>query len=76
MKAKMKMMIEKMEKSQVMLNEHVAALETAVKLDQPDSKQVATHGSALLKQLEMMSMMNGGSTPANKKMAMKKMPMK
>lgn len=76
MKAKMKMMMEKMDKGQATTKEHVIALETAVQSDQPDSKQVVMHANALLKHLGMMSKMHGGSTPGNKKMAMKKMPMK
>lgn len=38
MKAKMKMMMDKMEKGQATTKEHVIALETAVQSDQPGSK--------------------------------------
>ena len=76
MKAKMKVMMEKMDKGQATAKEHVIALETAVQADQPDSKQVIMHANALLKHLGMMSKMNSGSTPGKKKMAMKKMQMK
>ena len=72
MKAKMKMMMDKMEKGQATTKEHVTALETAVQSDQPDSKQVAMHANALLKHFGMMSKMHGGSTSGKKKMAMKK----
>ena len=75
MKAKMKMMMDKMEKGQATTKEHVTALEKAVQSDQPDSKQVAMHAGALLKHFAMMSKMDGGKKPG-KKMAMKKMTMK
>lgn len=71
MKSKMKMMIEKMGKSQASMKEHVMELETAVQADQPDSKQVVMHTSALLKHFGMMSKMHGG-TPGKKRMVMKK----
>ncbi len=69
MKAKMKMMMDKMEKGQATTKEHIIELETAVRADQPDSKQVAMHANALLKHFKMMSKMNGG-TKAGKKMGM------
>ena len=72
MKAKMKMMMDKMDKGQATTKEHVMALETAVQSDQPDSKQVAMHANALLKHFGMMSKMHSGSSPGKKKMAMKK----
>ena len=75
MKAKMKMMMDKMEKGQATTKEHVIALETAVQSDQPDAKQVAMHSGALLKHFAMMSKMDGGKKPG-KKMAMKKMTIK
>ncbi len=75
MKAKMKMMMDKMDKGQATTKEHVMALETAVQADQPDAKQVAMHAGALLKHVAMMSKMGGGQKPG-KKMAMKKMTMK
>ena len=71
MKAKMKMMMEKMDKGQATTKEHVIALETAVQSDQPDSKQVEVHTRALLKHFGMMSTMHGG-TPNKKKIIMKK----
>ena len=70
MKAKMKMMMDKMEKGQATTKEHIIALETAVQSDQPDSKKVAMHANALLKHFGMMSKMHAG------KKAGKKMPMK
>lgn len=72
MKAKMKMMMDKMEKGQATTKEHVVALETAVQSDQPDAKQVAMHAGALLKHFAMMSQMDGGKKPG-KKMTMKPM---
>ena len=74
MKAKMKMMMEKMDKSQAMVKEHITELETVVRADQPNSKQVVMHTNALLKQFEMMSKMGGGNK-ATKKMPMKMKPM-
>ena len=74
MKAKMKTMMEKMDKNQAMMKEHIIELETVVQADQPNSKQVVIHTSALLKQFEMMSKMSGGNK-ANKKMPMKMKPM-
>ena len=70
MQSKMKTMMEKMDKDRTMVKEHVAALETAVSAEKPDSKQVAAHANALLKQLGMMSIM-GSNKPA--KTPMKKM---
>lgn len=71
MKAKMKMMMDKMDKSQAMVKEHVVALETAVQADKPDRKQVLMHANALIKHFRMMNMMPAGKT-AGKKMPMKK----
>jgi polyhydroxyalkanoate synthesis regulator phasin len=71
MQAKMKMMIEKMEKKGAMPKDLVSALETDVQADAPDSKQVAAHANALLKHFGMMSKMHGGNK-AGKKMGMKK----
>ena len=70
MQSKMKTMMEKMDKDRAMVKDHVAALETAVNAEKPDSKQVAAHANALLKQLGMMSSM-GSHKPA--KTPMKKM---
>lgn len=70
MQTNMKTMMEKMEKDRTMVKDHVAALETAVQVDKPDSKQVASHANALLKQLGMMSRM-GTVKPASKKSPMK-----
>ena len=70
MKAKMKMMMEKMDKSQATVKEHVAALETAVQAEQPNSKQVVMHTNALLKQFEMMKMMPARKMAGKKKMKM------
>ncbi len=67
MKAKMQMMMEKMDKGRSMVKDQVSALETDVQADKPDSKQVAAHTNALLKHLGMMSKMHGGSK-AGKKM--------
>lgn len=69
MQAKMKTMMEKMDKDRAMVKEHVAALETAVSAEKPDSKQVTDHANALLKQLGIMS--RGSNKPA--KTLMKKM---
>jgi hypothetical protein len=75
MKAKMQMMMDKMEKKGAMPKDLVSALETDVLADTPDSKQVAAHANALLKHFGMMSRMHGGKK-AGKKMEMKKMEMK
>jgi len=70
MKAKMQMMMEKMEKERSLVNDQVRALETDVQANIPDAKQVVMHTTALLKHLDMMSKMHGG-TKAGMKMAMK-----
>ena len=54
MMAKMKTMMEKMDKGQAMVREHVAALEAAVKTDKPDAKVVAMHSNDLVKHFAMM----------------------
>ena len=64
MQAKMKAMMEKMDKDRTMLKNQVTALETDVSADKPDAKQVAAHADALLKHLRMMSSMS--SKPATK----------
>ena len=69
MKAKMQMMMEKMDKDRSMVKDQVSALETDVQADKPDSKQVAAHTNALLKHFGMMS-----SEVGNKKMEMTKKP--
>jgi len=76
MKAKMNMMMEKMEKEDSMVKAQVSALETDVQTDTPDSKQVAAHANALLKHSGMMSQMQGGSKPGMKMPMKKKMEMK
>lgn len=81
MKAKMKMMMDKMEKGQAMVKEHIVALETLVKADMPDAKQVAVHANDLVKQFAMMSNMEGKpmtgkKMPVKKKTTRKKMIMK
>jgi len=72
MKAKMQMMMDKMEKDRATLKDQVSALETDVQ-GTPDNKQVLADTDALLKHLGMMSKMHGGSQAAKKKMDMKKM---
>jgi len=76
MKAKMQMMMEKMEKEHSMVKDQVSALETDVQTDTPDSKQVVSHANALLKHSGMMSQMQGGSKPGMKMPMKKKMEMK
>ena len=81
MKAKMQMMMEKMDKDRTMLKDQVSALETDVQADRPDSEQVAAHANALIKHFGMMSKMHGESNagkkmPMKKKTEMKKMDMK
>ena len=71
MQAKMKAMMEKMEKSGAEMKSQVSALETDVQADKPDSAQVTAHANALLKHLGMMSTMHGGSKAGKKKMGMK-----
>ena len=72
MQAKMKTMMEKMDKEHSMVKDQVGALEADVQADKPDSKQVAAHADALLKHLGMMAKMDGQSKAGKKKMAMKK----
>ncbi len=74
MKSKMQMMMEKMDKDRAKLKDQVSALETDVQANAPNSAQVTAHTNALLKQLGMMSKMNG-SKAGKKKMDMKKMDM-
>jgi hypothetical protein len=76
MKAKMQVMMEKMEKKGAMPKDLVSALEADVLADTPDSKQVAAHANALLKHFGMMAKMHGGKKAGKKKMEMKKMEMK
>jgi len=71
MQSKMQMM-KKMDNYRAMLKDQVSALENDVRADTPDSKLVAAHANALLKQIGMMSKMHGGSK-MDKKMEMKKM---
>ena len=59
MQTKMQTMMEQMDKDRSMMKDQVSALEADVQAGKPDSKQVASHASALLKHLEMMSMMSG-----------------
>jgi hypothetical protein len=61
MQAKMKMMMEKMDKERSMVKDQVGALEADVQADKPDSKQVAAHADALLKHFGMMAKMGGQS---------------
>jgi hypothetical protein len=61
MQTKMQKMMEQMDKDRSMLKDQVSALEADVQAGKPDSKQVASHASALLKHLEMMSLMSGGT---------------
>ena len=72
MQAKMKVMMEKMDKERSMVKDQVGALEADVQADKPDSKQVAAHANALLKHFRMMARMDGQSKAGKKKMAMKK----
>ena len=74
MQAKMKMMMEKMDKDGAKMKDQVSALETDVQADKPDSAQVTAHANALLKHLGMMSRMHGGSKAGKKKMGMKMDP--
>jgi len=76
MKAKMQMMMEKMDKDRSMVKDQVSALEADVQADKPDSKQVAAHSDALLKHFGMMAKMHGGSKAGKKMTTMKKMEMK
>lgn len=69
MQSKMKTMMEKMDNHRTMVKNQVAALETDVSADKPDSKQVAAHADALLKQLRMSGM--GNDKPAKTPMKMK-----
>lgn len=68
MQSKMQMMMKKMDNNRSMLKDQVSALENDVRVDRPDSKQVAAHANALLKHIGMMSKMHGGSEAELKKM--------
>ncbi len=70
MKAKMKPMMDKMQMHQSMINEHITALETAVRADKPDAKMVAMHANDLVKQFSMKSDMHHGNDGDQKKMKM------
>jgi hypothetical protein len=70
MKAKMKPMMEKMEKRWAMMNEHIVALETAVRSDKPDAKQVAMYANDLVKHLSMKPEMHEGKGDDQKTMKM------
>lgn len=70
MKTKMKAMMEKMDKGQAMVKEHVIALETAVQAGQPDAKEVAMHANDLVKHFGMMDKMSAKAKAGKKKMAM------
>ena len=72
MQAKIKMMMEKMDKERSIVKDQVGALEADVQADKPDSKQVAAHADALLKHFGMMAKMGGQSKAGKKKMAVKK----
>lgn len=72
MKAKMKMMMDKMEMGHAKTKENVVQLETEVRSNQPDAKHVAAHADALLKHFQMMSKMHGGTKADKKMMTMKK----
>jgi hypothetical protein len=73
--AKMKMMMEKMEKDSAEIKNQVIALETNVQADKPDSAQITEHANALLKHLGMMLKMHvpgkAHKMPMKKKMEMK-----
>ena len=71
MQAKMKMMMEKMDKKGAAIKDLVSALETDVQAAQADAAQVSAHANALLKHLGMMSKMHGASKAGKKKMTMK-----
>lgn len=72
MQAKMKMMMEKMEKDGAEMKNQVIALEANVQADKPDSAQISEHANALLKHLGMMSRMHGPGKAAHKMPMMKK----
>ena len=75
MKTKMKMMMDKMDRGQAMVKEHVVALETAVQGDKPDGKQIAVHANDLVKHFAMMKMAPGGKMAPKKMAGKKKMKM-
>lgn len=74
-KAKMKMMMDKMDKGQTTVKEHVVALETAIQADTPDAKQVAMHANDLVKHFTMMSNMDKQMSMRKKAAAKTKMNM-
>jgi len=76
MQAKMKMMMEKMEKDGAEMKNQIIALEANVQADKPDSAEITKHANALLKHLGMMLKMHGPGKAAHKMPMMKKMEMK
>lgn len=56
MREKMSIMMAKMNKDQVALKEHIAALETLLQIASPDLKEIQTHAAAIISQSEMMKM--------------------
>lgn len=56
MREKMKPMMEKMQKEQAAVKEHVLALEKTLQTDAPVATEVETHAAALVLQLEKMKM--------------------
>jgi hypothetical protein len=76
MQAKMKMMMEKMEKDSADMKNQVVALEANVQADKPDAAQITDHANALLKHLGMMLKMHSPGKAAHKMPMKKKMEMK
>jgi len=56
MREKMSMMMAKMTKDQVVLKEHISALETLLHTGSPNLKGIETHAAAIVSQSEMMKM--------------------
>ena len=71
MQAKMKVMMDEMEKKCAEIKDQVAALEVNVQAEKPDSVQVTAHANALLKHFEKMSKMHHESKAVTKHAGMK-----
>lgn len=71
MQAKMKVMMDEMEKKCAEIKDQVVALEANVQADKPDSVQVTAHANALIKHFEMMAKMHDGGKAGTMPVGMK-----
>jgi hypothetical protein len=73
MESKMQTMMKNMDQHRAMVKDQVSALENDVKADKPNITELRNHATALVKHLQMMSNMHGGTMMPGMKMDMKKM---